>query len=411
MELLKHYDRYILARLLQSKTSFHFFVSSLEKEDYLVSNLINNHCTLDILAVCVSHGDFWYFVEQFQTCGFWNGMISLLEDVYASTSSKQKAIQIISKFTYWERMHEEKCSIVSYPILEHLVSFCYEGGDILKWCLNAILNIISTDLCHRYDSPSPHHILAQIIPVLKWCLATQQWLKYCLNIIDILLVIGDKSGDGHNVFARFLSINGVERLLRALDGNVWNMIYQEEEIFQFAYHTEYRQFINDFERWRDRVLYEYFGSFLENKEMLLVSGYVRLQDMYIILDIIGCIVQHIPKRRAFRHVSSHWTLSHNKNTVTLIRDIQETGHTQLVYLNDNGYDSGIHFLAIKSRRYPYNEDSCIGIVSKRNLKWVDNANELFPNDMWNVRSHSNLSFFLNQNKMIKEQLSILRNTR
>eukprot|EP01083_Nonionella_stella_P223980 797633_1 len=68
-----------------------------------------------------------------------------------------------------------------------------------------------------------------------------------------------------------------------------------------------------------------------------------------------------------------WSLSATKSIITLVGSIDTI---QLIYLNNTGYNKGVHHFGIKSRHYPYSEDSWIGIVSQRNKQWTRNADEL-----------------------------------
>eukprot|EP01083_Nonionella_stella_P073826 199885_1 len=384
-----------MAHLLQSNFYIHlfldFYCGPVSQKHNLFKNLINktreSTHALDIVSRYLNHDDVYYAISYMIDCGLCGSLVGLMKDIQpqimnqsVSKHHRCKVIQVVSIFTYWQRMVcEDQCpdKVHRDETIQMLVSFCYEGGQILKWALNGLLNLVSLDMYRRYGEQTPYGIFAQIIPVLKWCLITQQRLKYVLNLIDVLLFLGDKHYDNkYNPFAQDLSNDGFECLLRAMDGDIWNKF--EEDIYRFSHHdVEYREFINDFEGWRDRVLYEYFGGAIETKEMLLVFGYVHSHDVYI-EDIIKCIAKHVPQKRRFQDVSSDWRISKNKTIITLEENIQNK--TQFIYFNGNGYDSGVHFLAIKSRRYPYCEDSFMGVVSEKNMKWVQNANELFSDD-------------------------------
>eukprot|EP01084_Bolivina_argentea_P176358 305206_1 len=388
-----------LLQMLKSKINIRDFIYYLDRQkgkrepNILLLKLIDllpKQYAFDILNECITYAREWdpyMWVDMFIQCGGLAKMDVILMRQNLNQQIKKQSVQFLSNFhrlysflSYLE-LSSLLCPINGYKtlnILKQLIKHINtETSEIAKWSFNAVVNMM---VC-THNSHNQMFIDCGIIPVLSQCLKRQQYLRHSIDCIDILLFMGDINGnDGENKFLQYFKNYNIDSLLRKLDGDTFDAIGNKEYISQYA-NCRDSVLYNNFEDWRDRVIYEYFTYGYNANHLLLTFGYVRhiTYDKYIPSDLIKMIQLFIPKPLLFDIYNKQcWKLSLNKRLITFISHYNDVDNMQLIYLNDTGYDRGIHYFSIKSREYPWFEESYVGIVQQRKKQWIQNADDLFP---------------------------------
>eukprot|EP01084_Bolivina_argentea_P024169 45082_1 len=255
VEIIDHQSVQILFNeMLKWKTNFIDFTYYLNEEkqsnillskliDLLptkyVCNILIKSISSDIGLSRVVHGIEW--VQLFIQCGFFEKMNSILMNENLNQQIKQRSVELLSKFIYFHRVDSELnsrpmiCPMNAYKklnIINELIKYIGMGSsDIVKWSLNAVLNMMYFNRCNcKNDSHGQMLIGLGIIPALSKCLKSKQYLRHTINCIDMLLFIGDMNINGNNKIIQYFKDYGIDNLLRKLDMVTFDAINKEEEI-------------------------------------------------------------------------------------------------------------------------------------------------------------------------------------